>query len=99
MSEKLFKNAIQEGSKKVHDKIIEAERAAQLKAAAERKAEEELEEKARIEKKAKDYNFAAGCAMKMFSNLREHSLNFESFVKHCNGHGFPQANNVKNIRK
>jgi len=53
MAEKLFKNAIQEGSKKVHDKIIETERAAQLKAGAEKKAEEELEEKARNEKKQK----------------------------------------------
>ena len=92
MSEKLFKNAIQEGSKKAHDKIIEAERAAKLKAEAERKAEEELEQNARLEKKAKDYKFAAGCAIKMFAQFRKHSFHFEWYMQYCNRWGYHLIN-------
>ena len=92
MSEKIFKNAIQEGSKTSYEKIREVELAAQRKAEAERKAAEELEENARIEKKAKDLKFAASCAIKMFSQLRKHSFSFERFVEHCTRQGFDQQN-------
>ena len=99
MSEKLFKSAIEEGSKKVHDKIIEAERAAKLKAEAERKAEEELEENASLEKKAKDYKFAVGCAIKMFAQFRKHCFNFERFMQYCNRWGCYYKNEITTSMK
>ena len=98
MSEKLFKNAIQEGSKISYEKIEKAELAAQRKAEAERRAEQELEENARNERKAKQYKFAASCAIKMFSKFRNHAFNFETFVKYCNRQGSDQKN-VSSIPK
>ena len=97
MSEKLFKNAIQAGSKISYEKIEEAELAAQRKAEAERKAEQELEENARNERKAKEYKFAASCAIKMFSKFRIHALNFETFVQYCNREGSDQTNGLTKI--
>ena len=99
ISEKLFKNAIQEGSKISHEKIREVELAAQRKVEAERKAAEELEENARIEKKAKDFKFAVGCAIKMFSQLRKHSFSFERFVEYCTRQGFDQTYELSQLTK
>ena len=86
MSDEIFKSAIKETSKNIHDKIKEAERKAQEKLEADRKAAAELEESARIKKKINDFKIATSCAMKIFAgskDLKCKSMRFETFIKCC----------------
>ena len=85
MSDEIFKSAIKETSKNVHEKIKEAERKAQEKLEADRKAVAELKESARIEKKINDFKIATSCAMALFAggDLKSKAFRFQIFVKCC----------------